>query len=81
MELTDGPRWSEGIGGLAFVGVAIGFLASVVYVIPDNKRFGRLEDEAIARGEPGAPPEARLSGAMLGAVLIPIGQFWFAWFV
>ena len=59
--------------------MAIGFIASLLYIIPDNKRFGRLEDEAIARGESGAAPEARLPPALLGAVLIPIGQFWFAW--
>lgn len=72
-------RWSEGVGGLAFIGVAIGFIASLLYIIPDNKRFGRLEDEAIARGESGAAPEARLPPALLGAILIPMGQFWFAW--
>lgn len=26
-----------------------------------------------------APPEARLPGAILGSVLLPVGLFWFAW--
>lgn len=50
-----------------------------MYIIPDNRRFGRLEDQAIARGESGAAPEARLPPALLGAILIPVGLFWFAW--
>jgi hypothetical protein len=28
-----------------------------------------------------APPEARLVMGCVGAILIPIGMFWFAWYV
>ena len=71
--------WSEGIGGLAFLGVAVGMLAAVIYTIPDNERYNRAADAAIAKGAHGAPPEARLSPAMLGSVFLPIGFFVFAW--
>ena len=67
--------WSQGIGGLAFLGVAIGMLIGVGYSIIDNKRYSRVEREH--GGE--APPEARLPPAMAGAVALPIGMFWFAW--
>ena len=71
--------WSEGIGGLAFLGVAVGMIAAVIYTIPDNNRYKRAEDAGIAKGEIGAPPEARLPPAMIGSVCIPIGLFIFAW--
>lgn len=67
--------WSQGIGGLAFIGVAVGMLIGVAYSIIDNKRYARVEREY--GGE--APPEARLPPAMSGAIAIPLGMFWFAW--
>ena len=71
--------WSQGIGGLTFIGVAIGFLAGTCYVIPDNDRFSKIEDKAIANGAHAAPPEARLPPAITGSILLPLGLFWFAW--
>ena len=71
--------WSEGIGGLAFIGVAIGFLLALAYIIPDNDRFASVEQRALAAGAHFAPPEARLPPAVIGAILLPIGLFWFAW--
>jgi multidrug resistance protein len=67
--------WSQSIGGLAFIGVAVGMMSGVGYSIFDNKRYARTEENN--DGE--APPEARLPPAMIGAVVIPIGMFWFAW--
>lgn len=67
--------WSQGIGGLAFLGVAVGMTLGVAYAMIDNKRYAKVEIEH--NGE--APPEARLPPAMVGAVAIPIGMFWFAW--
>lgn len=67
--------WSEGLSGLAFLGIAFGMLAGVAYTIPDNKRYMR----AMRAGDGIAPPEARLPPGMVGAVALPIGLFWFAW--
>ncbi|KAL9065742.1 MAG: hypothetical protein Q9161_008026 [Pseudevernia consocians] len=72
-------HWSEGIGGLAFLGVAVGMIGAVIYTIPDNNRYLRAEAAGIAKGEVGAAPEARLPPAMIGSVCIPIGLFIFAW--
>lgn len=71
----QGRGWSAGIGGLAFIGVAVGMIIGVIYSIIDNKRYVRVEEEH--GGE--APPEARLPPAMAGAIALPIGMFWFAW--
>ncbi|KAK4043980.1 putative transporter mfs2 [Parachaetomium inaequale] len=67
--------WSPGIGGLAFIGVAVGMLFAVAYSMYDNKRYRRV---AAAHGGR-APPEARLPPAIIGSVLLPVGLFWFAW--
>ncbi|KAI1102655.1 polyamine transporter 1 [Jackrogersella minutella] len=67
--------WSPGIGGLAFLGIAVGMLVSVAYSIYDNTRYAKT---AAAHGG-NAPPEARLPPAMIGSILLPVGLFWFAW--
>jgi len=67
--------WSPGIGGLAFLGVAIGMIAAVIYSTFDNKRYSRISDA----NKGFAPPEARLPICMVGGIAIPIGLFWFAW--
>jgi multidrug resistance protein len=67
--------WSPGIGGLAFLGVAVGMIFAVAYAIWDNKRYAKISDA----NKGFAPPEARLPLCMVGSVLVPIGMFWFAW--
>ncbi|KIW19091.1 hypothetical protein PV08_03383 [Exophiala spinifera] len=71
----EGRGWSPGIGGLAFLGVAVGMLFGVAYSIIDNSRYAKVEDEH--NGE--APAEARLPPVMVGSIALPIGLFWFAW--
>lgn len=67
--------WSEGIGGLAFIGVAIGMMIAIGYTIPDNRRYNRVAE----KNEGKAPPEARLPPSIIGSVFLPVGLFWFAW--
>ena len=71
--------WSQGIGGLSFVGIAMGMILAVIYNIWDNKRFRKVEDAAVGRGERGAPPEARLPPSIVGSFCLPLGLFGFAW--
>ncbi|KAJ4319829.1 MFS siderochrome iron transporter 1 [Neodidymelliopsis sp. IMI 364377] len=72
----QGRGWSQGIGGLAFIGVAVGMVAAVIFSIWDNKRY----NQAIKDSPSGvAAPEARLPPAIIGSVAMPIGLFWFAW--
>jgi hypothetical protein len=65
--------WNEGIGGLAFLGMAVGILLGGVYAVFDNKRYMKL---FLAKT---ATAESRLPPAMLGAIALPIGMFCFAW--
>ncbi|KAL2074775.1 hypothetical protein VTL71DRAFT_8554 [Oculimacula yallundae] len=67
--------WSAGIGGLSFVGVAVGMITAVCYSIFDNKRYLKVE----AKHNGNAPPEARLPPALIGSIALPVGLFWFAW--
>ncbi|KXZ48094.1 hypothetical protein GPECTOR_30g189 [Gonium pectorale] len=66
--------WSMGMSGLAFIGIAVGMIGAVLYNIIDNRRYIR----AAAANSGMAPPEARLPPAIVGAVAVPIGLFWFA---
>ncbi|GIL79696.1 hypothetical protein Vretimale_12271 [Volvox reticuliferus] len=66
--------WSPGIGGLAFVGVAVGMIFAVIYTIIDNRRYVHICHQHGGF----APPEARLPPAIVGSIAIPIGLFWFA---
>ncbi|KAF2094808.1 MFS general substrate transporter [Rhizodiscina lignyota] len=73
----EGRGWSQGVGGLPFLGVMIGMLLSVTYnIVVDNRRYLRAVEKS-----PGgfAPPEARLPPCMIAAIMLPIGLFWFAW--
>ncbi|CZR35863.1 putative mfs-multidrug-resistance transporter [Fusarium proliferatum ET1] len=67
--------WSQGIEGLAFLGIAVGMMAALIYTIPDNKRYVLLDKKHNGF----APPEARLPPAIIGSFAIPVGLFWFAW--
>ncbi|KAK1473873.1 fluconazole resistance protein 1 [Colletotrichum tamarilloi] len=67
--------WSNGVGGLAFLGVAIGMMFAVGYSGYDNIRYIKVNKSY----DGGAPPEMRLPPALIGSVLLPIGLFWFAW--
>lgn len=71
----QGRGWSPGVGGLAFLGIVVGMMVAVGYTIWDNRRYAKISDEYDGL----APPEARLPPAMIGAILLPIGMFWFAW--
>lgn len=67
--------WSPGIGGLAFLGVLVGMLFALAYIIfYENPRYGRICDKHGGI----APPEARLPPAMIGAVAIVVGLGIFA---
>lgn len=67
--------WSAGIGGLAFLGIAVGMVCAVLYSLWDNKRYVKVQD---AHGGI-APPEARIPPCIAGSFALPIGLFWFAW--
>ncbi|KAL9063863.1 MAG: hypothetical protein Q9161_009236 [Pseudevernia consocians] len=72
----EGRGWSAGVGALPFLGITIGVIIGVgIIVYTSNTRFRRKME---ANG--GKPiPEERLLPMIVGAFLLPIGLFWFAW--
>ncbi|KAK5120585.1 MFS siderochrome iron transporter 1 [Meristemomyces frigidus] len=67
--------WSPGIGGLAFLGLAVGMILAVAYSVWDNTRYAKISDAYAGF----APPESRLPICMIGGIAVPVGLFWFAW--
>lgn len=66
--------WSAGVGGLAFLGLLVGMLAAIAYIIfYENPRYIRKSEEIGTM----PPPEERLPPAMIGGVLAVIGLAWF----
>jgi hypothetical protein len=70
--------WSQGSSGLLFIGVAIGVFFAFFAAATDNRRYVRICKQAEASGQAVAP-EARLTAAMAGSIILPLGLFLFAW--
>jgi hypothetical protein len=68
--------WSDGITGLAFMGIAVGTILAIV-TEPLARRYvnSRKKDPATGR----VPPEASISIICFACFLCPIGQLWFSW--
>ncbi|KAJ5579990.1 Major facilitator superfamily domain general substrate transporter [Penicillium hispanicum] len=66
--------WSEGIGGLSFMGIAVGIIFGLFYAVWDNN--GRYMKLSVSKT---ATAESRLPPAIVGALALPVGMFAFAW--
>lgn len=70
---------SQGLTGLAFLGIGIGLCLSTC-LVPLIYTWAKKELRAAEeKGEKGLRPEFRLWFAMLGAPAIPISLFWMGW--
>ncbi|KAL9109692.1 MAG: hypothetical protein Q9227_005730 [Pyrenula ochraceoflavens] len=68
--------WSIGLSGLAFIGIGIGSMC-VIVLEPLLRRLINSHKPDPDTGRP--PPEAAMSVVCIAAVLVPIGELWFAW--
>jgi DHA1 family multidrug resistance protein-like MFS transporter len=67
--------WDQGVGALPFIGILIGIIAgSTCISVITKTRFARKYKR---HGR--VIPEERLPSMIIGAVILPIGLFWFAW--
>lgn len=64
--------------GLLYLGPGLGFLFAVMVLVP---RIDTVYKHLTAKNGEKAKPEYRLPLANIGAVLIPVSLFWFAWTV
>jgi hypothetical protein len=76
--LTSEDRgWGAGVGGLAFIGVGLGSILGVSLTPITNRNYlSQMKKHAEGKV---IWPEARLPPTFLGAFLMPISLFWFAW--
>ncbi|KAI0807268.1 MFS general substrate transporter [Fomes fomentarius] len=68
-------HFSEGEGGLAFLGIGVGNLLGLSLAPVQNRLYWRAMD----RNNGMTVPEARLYLPMVGGIFLPISLFWFAW--
>lgn len=64
--------------GLTYLGPGLGFLFAVWFLVP---RIDEVYKKLTKRNNGVSQPEFRLPLANIGAVLVPLGLFWFAWTV
>ncbi|KAJ5179986.1 hypothetical protein N7492_003196 [Penicillium capsulatum] len=72
----DLRKWSPGLAGLSYCGIGTG-TAIAVMLEPAIRKIITLHPRDPLTGRPA--PEAAVFAVCLGSVLIPIGEFWFAW--
>jgi multidrug resistance protein len=68
--------WSESKGELAFLGILVGILFAVIYIIAN---FFDYREKALKVSPGRLPPEARLPPSFPACIALPVGLFWFAW--
>ena len=64
--------------GLMYLGPGIGFFITVWFIVP---KIDTVYNSLTEKNDGKAKPEYRLPLANIGAVLIPLSLFWFAWSV
>lgn len=73
---TELRGWSYGISGLAFCGIGCGTLITIC-AEPLLRRMINAHRKDPETGE--VPPEAMVSVICIAAVLLAVGEIWFAW--
>ncbi|KAJ5638152.1 hypothetical protein N7490_008031 [Penicillium lividum] len=68
--------WSPGLAGLSYCGIGIG-IAIAVALEPLIRKIISMHPKDPTTGRPA--PEAAVFAVCVGSILIPIGEFWFAW--
>ncbi|KIX06798.1 uncharacterized protein Z518_04774 [Rhinocladiella mackenziei CBS 650.93] len=72
---TEMRGWSIGVSGLSFLGIGIGTMIIICSASPVRKLINSHEVDK----DGNVPPEAMMSIVCIAAILIPIGELWFAW--
>ncbi|KAF7187888.1 Polyamine transporter 4 [Pseudocercospora fuligena] len=70
-----------GAVGLTYLGQAVGSIIGCAVIIYTSKVVWAKETDRLKESDPNArlPPERKLIIAKIGAVLLPIGLFWYGW--
>ncbi|KAG0709504.1 multidrug resistance protein 4 [Suillus ampliporus] len=69
-------HFDTGIGGLTYIGLGLGFVASSVFgARVSDKIYTHLTAKNGGKGN----PEMRVPGLMFGSLFVPVGLFWYGW--
>ncbi|KAJ6470128.1 multidrug resistance protein 4 [Mycena vitilis] len=68
--------FGPGIGGLAYLGVGIGFLSSTLLSASFSDRVYQY---LAGKNEGKGTPEMRIPLLLLGSFFVPVGLFWYGW--
>lgn len=68
--------WPPGLAGLSYCGIGTG-TAIAVTLEPLIRKINNMHPRDPTTGRP--TPEAAVFAVCVGSILIPIGEFWFAW--
>ena len=81
MVFSEVYKFDLGQIGLTFLGLGVGCLVAVPsFILVDRMTYHKMHVSALTKDFTSKiAPEHRLYSAMLGAVGLPIGLFWFAW--
>jgi hypothetical protein len=69
-------HFTAGESGLTFLGIGVGILIAVLVAPLENRRYMRAAQKCGGH----APPEQRLIGACVAAILLPVSLIWFSWY-
>ncbi|KAI6130537.1 major facilitator superfamily domain-containing protein [Pisolithus croceorrhizus] len=69
-------HWSIGIGGLAYIGLGLGFMLST---ISGAKISDKLYLRLVAKNNGKGKPEMRIPALIFGSFFVPVGLLWYGW--
>ncbi|KAH9478196.1 Efflux pump radE [Psilocybe cubensis] len=73
---SDTYGFGPGAGGLAYIGLGVGFILSTVWGARGaDALYKYLADRNGGKGK----PEMRIPSMLIGSLLVPIGLFWYGW--
>ncbi|KAH7916329.1 major facilitator superfamily domain-containing protein [Hygrophoropsis aurantiaca] len=73
---TEVYHFSVGIGGLAYIGLGLGFLLATVFGAKiSDQIYQHLSKKNGGKGK----PEMRVPALIFGSFFVPIGLFWYGW--
>lgn len=69
-------HFSVGIGGLAYIGTGVGFLAATLF---GAKFSAKIYTYLAAKNGGKGKPEMRIPALMFGSFFVPVGLLWYGW--
>ncbi|KAI0775982.1 multidrug resistance protein 4 [Trametes elegans] len=68
--------FSVGIGGLAYIGLGVGFFSATLFgAYFADQVYARLVQKNGGKGK----PEFRIPALVFGSIFVPVGVFWYGW--